>query len=261
MSFSLQKASFWKRISAYLFDTVLLTVLIMGIAILANTVLKVDTYIEKLNAYRTQYATELDIDLDISDEEFQSMTEEEKTAYDEKYSQLNEAMAKDKKVQSVNVQIITRVLVGVTISVLIADLAYYFVIPLCFKHGRTLGKKMFGLAVVRSNGVKVSTPVFFIRSMIGLYGIETMFPIMLIVMRLLGILGSIAFIMIGLLGILQIVVMIVSQTNSCIHDLLTDTVVVDFASQKIYETENDLIEAQKAHAAEKAAQTEHSAQH
>lgn len=260
MSFSLQKAGFWKRISAYLFDTVLLTVLVMAIAILANTVLKVDSYIGKLTEYRNDYANELGIDLEITDEEFQSMTEEEKEEYKAKYSELNKAMAKDKNVQNINVQIISRVLGGAMVSILLADLILYFIVPMCFKHGRTLGKKMFGLAVVRSNGVKVSTPVFFIRSMIGLYAIETMFPVMLVIMRLLGILGSIAFIMVALLGILQIVAMIVSPTNSCIHDLLTDTVVVDFASQKIYDTEADLIEAQKAYAAEQAAKTEHEAQ-
>lgn len=242
-----------------MFDTVLLTVLIVGVAILASALLKIDAYIDELKVYREQYAVEFDIDLDVSDEEFQNMTEEEKTAYSEKYSQLNAAMAKDENVRNVNVQIVTRVLVGITISILVADFIYYFVVPLCFKHGRTLGKKMFGLAVVRSNSVKVSTPVFFIRSMIGLYGIETMFPVMLIVMRFLGILGSISFIMIGLLGILQIVAMLVSPMNSCIHDLLTDTVVVDFSSQKIYETENELIETQKTLAAEKAAQTDRNA--
>ena len=253
MSVGLQKASFWKRISAYMFDSVILGVLILGLFIASVSVLKVDGQLAKLNAYRQQYATQLNIDLDITQEEFQSMTEEERKAYDEAYSN-------DKEVRKVNVDIITRVLISVTVSVLIADLAYYFVVPLFFKHGRTLGKKMFGLAVIRSNSVKATTPVLFIRSMIGLYGIETMFPIMLLIMRLLGLLGSLAFIVIGLLGILQIVVMVMSQTNSCIHDLLTDTVVVEFSSQKIYETEEDLIEAQKARAAEKAAQTEQSAQ-
>lgn len=260
MSVGLQKASFWKRISAYMFDSVILGVLILGLFIASVSVLKVDGQLAKLNAYRQQYATQLNIDLDITQEEFQSMTEEERKAYDEAYSRLNEAMSNDKEVRKVNVDIITRVLISVTVSVLIADLAYYFVVPLFFKHGRTLGKKMFGLAVIRSNSVKATTPVLFIRSMIGLYGIETMFPIMLLIMRLLGLLGSLAFIVIGLLGILQIVVMVMSQTNSCIHDLLTDTVVVEFSSQKIYETEEDLIEAQKARAAEKAAQTEQSAQ-
>lgn len=260
MSVSLQKASFWKRISAYLFDSVLLGVLILGLFIASVSIAKVDTYLDKLNEYRAQYAQELDIDLTLTQEEFQQMTEEEKTEYTEKYNLVNEKMANNKDVAETNVEIITRVLVSLAISVLIADLVYYFIIPLFFKNGRSLGKKMFGLAVVRTNGVKASTPVLFIRSMIGIYAIETMFPFMLVFMRLLGLLGSISFIVILLLGILQIATTAMSQTNSCIHDLLTDTAVVEFSSQKIYETEEQLIEEQKAYAAEKAAQPEHGRQ-
>jgi uncharacterized RDD family membrane protein YckC len=260
MPFSLQKASIWKRISAYLFDSVVLGVLILGLFIASVSIARVDAYTAKLNDFRTQYATELNIDLNISKEDFQKMTDEEKKEYEEKYNLVNDKMAENKQVRELNVQIITRVLVSITLSVLIGDLVYYFIIPLFFKNGRSLGKKMFGLAVVRSNCVKASTPVLFIRSMIGIYGIETMFPIMLFIMRLLGLLGSLAFVVMALLGILQIVVIITSKTNSCIHDLLTDTVVVEFSSQKIYESETELLEAQKAYAAEKAAQPEQNAQ-
>ena len=260
MIYDLQKASFWKRISAYLFDSVLLGVLILGLFIASVSIAKVDTYLDKLNEYRAQYAQELDIDLTLTQEQFQQMTEEEKTEYTEKYNLVNEKMANNKDVAETNVEIITRVLVSLAISVLIADLVYYFIIPLFFKNGRSLGKKMFGLAVVRTNGVKASTLVLFIRSMIGIYAIETMFPLMLVFMRLLGLLGSISFIVILLLGILQIATTAMSQTNSCIHDLLTDTAVVEFSSQKIYETEEQLIEEQKAYAAEKAAQPEHGRQ-
>ena len=59
MSVSLQKASFWKRISAYLFDSVLLGVLILGLFIASVSIAKVDTYLDKLNEYRAQYAQEL----------------------------------------------------------------------------------------------------------------------------------------------------------------------------------------------------------
>ena len=49
--------------------------------------------------------------------------------------------------------------------------------------------------------------------------------------------------------------MIATKTNSSIHDLLTDTAVVDFASQLIFETEEARIsyieEMQRLEAAEK----------
>ena len=59
-------------------------------------------------------------------------------------------------------------------------------------------------------------------------------------------LGLIGIVMLFLLLVLQIGVMIYTKTNSSIHDLLSDTVVVEYASQQIFETEEDLIAYKKA---------------
>ena len=54
-------------------------------------------------------------------------------------------------------------------------------------------------------------------------------------------LNIVGIIVLALFFILQIGVMIATQTNSSIHDLLSDTVVVDFASQQIFDSEEELI--------------------
>ena len=94
---------------------------------------------------------------------------------------------------------------------------------------------------MRSNCVKISNPVLFIRSILGLYVMETMAPILFLYMTIFGALGIVGLITIGGIFILQIGVMIATPTNSCIHDLLSDTVVVDMASQQIFDTQEDLI--------------------
>lgn len=114
-----------------------------------------------------------------------------------------------------------------------------------------MGKKIFGIAVIRTNCVKVSTPVLFIRTVIGMYAIETMMPLALLIMIWFNMMGIVGLITIGLLGILQVGVMITTHTNSCIHDLLTDTVVVEFMSQQIFDTQEDLMQfVQEEHAKE-----------
>ena len=40
---------------------------------------------------------------------------------------------------------------------------------------------------------------------------------------------------------LQIILMITTQTNSCIHDVLAKTVAVDMASQMIFDSEEQMI--------------------
>ena len=83
-----------------------------------------------------------------------------------------------------------------------------------------------------------------------------MFPAFLIIMILLGKLGIIGVITLLLFLVLQIGVMIYTPTNSSIHDLLADTVVVDMASQQIFETEVERLEYVHAEAARKAAETD-----
>ena len=103
----------------------------------------------------------------------------------------------------------------------------------------------------------MSSPVVFVRSIVGLYAMETMFPLIILMMIWFGMLGIIGTIILIGFAILQISCLISTQTNQSIHDLLTDSVVVDMASQTIYETNEELIEAQKAAAAEKAASEEY----
>lgn len=256
MSFSLQKASFWKRISAFLFDATMMLVLSLAIMIGLHAILKIDAKIDQLEAYRVEYATKLELNLNITTEEYDALTKEEQKAYDDKLLELNKQMSQDEEVMNLNASIITSISITVTVSLLIGTAIWYFVIPLFFKNGVTLGKKIFGLAVIRTNGVKLTNPVLFARALIGFYAIETMFPLTLIFMTLFGSLGIVGLVTVGLFLVLQIFVLAYTKTNSSIHDLLTDTVVVDMASQQIFETQDERTEFDKAEAARKAAEAE-----
>ena len=52
---------------------------------------------------------------------------------------------------------------------------------------------------------------------------------------------------------MQIILLIATDTNSLIHDLLAKTVVIDFASQMIFADEEEMIAYKKRVHAEKAA--------
>ena len=237
MSVTLQKASFWKRISAYLFDFIIAIMLTLAFATGINVASGYDKKAEKLDNYYSYYEEIYGIDFDISEEEYEKLSAEEKANYD----QANEALNNDSGFQDAHQDIFYLTMLMFGGGNFLAILLWYFVIPLFFGYGRTLGKKIFGIAVVRSNCVKVSNPVLFIRAIVGLYAIETMMPLALLIMIWFDMMGIVGLITIGLLLILQIAMLIVTQTNSSIHDLLTDTVVVDYASQQIFDTEEDLI--------------------
>ena len=88
MAFNLQKANFWKRISAFMFDIVLTLVIALAIMIGMHAILKVDAKIEKLNNSRAEFAEKIDLDLDLSNEEYEKLPEAEKKAREEKFKQL-----------------------------------------------------------------------------------------------------------------------------------------------------------------------------
>lgn len=255
MSIDLQKAGIWKRFSAYLFDLMLVVFVAVAGAIFFASAFRFDAPLKTLAEITVEYEEKYGIDLEISDEEYNALSPEEKTAYDETYQNAFNEYSKDERVNAAYSAIVSKALLVVAFSLLFGVTIVHFLFPLLFKNGQTLGKKIFGLAVTRSSFVRLKAPILFARSILGVYAIETMFPAFLVVMILLGSLGTIGLITLALFLILQLGVMIYTPTNSSIHDLLADTVVVDMASQQIFETENERMEYLQAAAAKKAAET------
>ena len=56
--YDLQKASFWKRISAYILDFILIVILAVGVGFLLSSVFKYDSYVAKSNDFMLKYAQE-----------------------------------------------------------------------------------------------------------------------------------------------------------------------------------------------------------
>lgn len=257
MSFSLQKANFWKRISAFIFDAILAFCLILGVGIGVSFLLDYDTKVDTLKAVRTEIETQFEFDkyglsFDLSEEEYKKLDDATKQIYDD----ANKAFLQDERTGASFRELMLLAILNVAVSVFVADLVIYFVVPILFKNGQTLGKKCFGLAVIRSSGVKVSKPILLIRSMIGRFAMETMVPLTIVSMILLGMLGAVGIITLVLFAGLEIGVFLATKTNSCIHDLVSDTVVVDMSSQQIFETVEERIAYDEEQAAIKAAEAE-----
>ena len=83
-----------------------------------------------------------------------------------------------------------------------------FAVPLALKDGRTLGKRIFGLAVMRSDGVRISPVLLFVRTVLGKYALETMIPVFIVMMMFWGNLGIVGLAVLILIPVLEIIVMI-----------------------------------------------------
>ncbi len=245
----LQKGNLTKRISAFLFDGILTLILILGIALLMSSALNYSSYTKTLDACYEKYGAEYGISVDITQEAYDKLDPAQKEAYEK----ANEALAKDTEAIYAYNMVINLALVMITVSILGAMVLLEFVVPMCFGNGQTLGKKIFGLAVMRADGVKINGVTLFVRTVLGKFTVETMIPLLIVLLILFGGIGILGTAILVLILLLQVIIMITSKTHALIHDKLANTVVVDAASQMIFGSELEMIAYKEKLHAEKSA--------
>ena len=241
MVYDIQRAGFWKRLSAWFLDVILLLILSLGIVLLLTSWMNVRQHYDNMENVSQRYEDAAGISFDITQEAYEAMTEEERANFDKVYAQF----AQDEEAIYAYNMMINLTLLSVSLSIFVAYLVLEFVVPLLFGNGQTVGKKVFAIAVVRVNCVKIDGVALFIRSILGKYTIETMVPVMLIMMVLLEVLGIVGPVVILLILLLQVGLMIATRNNSTIHDCLANTVAVDLHSQMIFGNEAELMEYKK----------------
>jgi uncharacterized RDD family membrane protein YckC len=237
MIYDLQKASVLKRAAAWLLDIILLVVLACGIGMILSAALNYDQHSQALEACYERYEKEFGIDFDV----YADLTEEEQA----RFEAANAALQKDTQALKAYNMVVNLSLTIVSLSVLLSYLALEFAVPLLFGNGQTMGKKVFGIGLIRVDGVKISTFALFVRTVLGKYTVETMIPVLMAMMIFIGTIGILGpAIVLGLL-ILQVALIITSPTNSALHDHMAATVAVDLASQMIFATPEELVEYKK----------------
>ncbi len=249
MAHELQKANLWKRIAAGMFDMILTGTLAVAFAFLLSVLLGYDGYSGALESAYDRYEAQYQITFDISQEEYLGLSEGEKQTYDAAYA----ALTADSEAMHAYNMTLNLSLVMTTGGILLAILAMDLVVPLLLGNGQTLGKKIFGLAVIRNDGVRMNNMQLFVRTLLGKFTVETMIPVYILLMLFWGITDITGTLLLFGLGIAQLVIMGVTRTDSMIHDLLAGTAVVDISSQRIFRSTEDLIAYQKKIAAERAA--------
>ena len=245
MNLDLQKAGIMKRFSAFLLDIILIFMLFTASMLVVANITNYDSYLSSLEgrlfSIQERYnIAELEEKHGVLFNDYQYMFADDIEQLPEEvqiaFNACNEEMNNDAESIKLYETIMTLSILIVSLSMLIAFIILEFVVPLLFKNGQTLGKKVFSIAVMRTDGVKISPMVLFIRTVLGKYTITTMVPIIMLLMLAFGSTPLIPIAIILLIFLLQLVLIITTRTNSLIHDSLSSTVVVDFQSQKIFES-------------------------
>jgi uncharacterized RDD family membrane protein YckC len=245
MTADLQRASITKRFSAALLDFILLTILVTGAATLLTAVLGYETHAEVMAARQDHFEAEYGVKFDITEEDFNKLTEAEQKKYDDAYA----AMYNDNDFRYAFNMAINLITLIATFSILVGVVIIELVVPLILKNGQTVGKKIFGICLVRADGVKLTTLQLFTRSVLGKFTIELMIPAYIIILLFFGTANIIMLAILAGLLIGQIICIVATRNHTAIHDLISGTVAVDMASQKIFRSREDLLEyTKKIHA-------------
>ena len=249
MIYDLQKASMWKRLSAALFDGILLGIVAVLCAWLISIAVNYDSYNLTLENAYARYAEEYGVDFHKAVNEYDSLTPEQIARIDEAYA----ALSADEEVQYAYEMMLRLMLIITSLGILLAYVIMEFTVPMLLSDGQTLGKKFFGIGVMLQDGVRISGPALFIRSILGKYAIETMIPVLIILMISFGAIGVIGPGILLALVITELAMIISTKTNSLIHDQLSSTVCVDVGSQRIFKTRESMIAYKQKLHAERAA--------
>ena len=250
MAVSLQRAGMWKRISAFLFDAILLGILAVLFAFLLSSALGYDRYVDTLNRCYEAYGEQYGVDFQTSLSQYDSMTDEEKQQLEEAYR----AVGQDEEAAYAYQMTIRLTILMVSLGILLACLIWEVLIPALLKDGQTLGKKIFSLGVMRSDGVRLGGVQLFVRSILGKYTVEIMIPVLVAMMLYFGSTGLPGTLLILGLALVNGCLFLFTYAHTPIHDLLAGTVVVDLPSQRIFPTREDMIAFKEQLAAEKAAE-------
>ena len=256
MDLDIQRASMWKRISAWLFDSILMISVVVLVAYVLSGIFHYDQHNARLNAAYEKYQAQFDVEFG-RPEAAEDATDEEKEAYKQRYAEAEVALKADPEAIDAYGEVSNLVLLIPTISLFVAMLLMEFIIPMLLKNGQTLGKKIFSLGVVRVDAVKMSGVQTFVRAILCKYTVGLMIPLYMLIFFLLGIMGGIAVLLAFGLMLVQLLCPLFNRDHRGLHDLLSGTVTVDLPSQKVFKDAQERLDYMKKVHAENAARQDY----
>lgn len=249
--FSLLRAGMWKRISAFLFDFIMVGVVATLCAFLLSGLLRYDGYLDTLEQAYARYGEAYGVDFHMSLSEHDALSEADSLRLEEAYRALGE----DTEAVYAYQMMLRLTVMILSLSLLFSCLLIEFLVPLLLKNGQTLGKKIFSLGVMRADGVRLTPVSLFIRSLLGKYTIEWMIPALILLMLYFGSLSLGGTLVLLAFGLLQLILSLATHAHTPVHDLLAGTVVIDFPSQMIFDSPEEKIAYIERLHAERAAST------
>ena len=189
----------WKRIAAALLDFFLLILVASAVILLLMAVFDMESHSDAFQSRCDEFEQIYGTDFDMSGDDYTALDEAGKKAYND----AADALSKDEAANYHFSMIMSLTLLSVTLGFFIAYLVTEFAVPLLLKNGQSIGKKAFGIGVMREDGVKISAVQLFARTVLGKFTIETMVPIFILIMLYFDLMGIVGIIVLAGMAILS----------------------------------------------------------
>ncbi|MBO6048822.1 MAG: RDD family protein [Spirochaetales bacterium] len=224
------KAGLSKRASAFFIDAVLLLLLAVALAYVLSLAFGYSRFSQAYSSGIERYAAQYNVQFDkvVSQADFDALTDQQKAAYEAAVAAMNE----DTEILDALSSMVRLIFLIAALSLFLAFLALEFIVPLFLKQGRTLGKKAFGLSVTKKDGSPLGPVPLLVRTFVGKYLIETMIPVLIIIITIFNAIGLmngpgiIGFAIILVIVISNLALVFISANGCAIHDHIADTIVV-----------------------------------
>lgn len=234
-------ASYLKRIAAVILDVICVVILAVGIAYLFSILLNFDATKDALDAKYIQYG------LKVYDESHKLVWVDLSS---EEMSILYNAFEQDSEAVNLYGQLVDKTMIIPIIAASVSLLVFELIIPLCLKHGRTIGMYVSKIAMVTYDDIEVSFSNLFIRFLFGKLIICTLIPILCCLMIYFSMANIFILIILALIVIINIVLLFVNKRHAAIPDILGKVYVCELEGQLFFYDVEELKKAKKDKAKE-----------
>lgn len=221
-------ASLKKRMAVAALDLVLALLLTALLACAFGALFGYARTVAQIDRVTTDFEIANRINLSITEEVYQSLPEAERTRYD----LMIDALRHDPAMIDAYTDLVGATVGIAALSFLVAYLALEILIPLCNKHRATVGGLLLGMTLAQADLSPVRTSTLLGRVLIGKYLMETLLPVIVLIITALEVIPGLAGILILLVfAAVQIWAVAATAQHVPVHGLISGTVTANAAKQ------------------------------
>ncbi len=217
--YSIKNAGFFQRLVAFLFDLIIIFFLNFTLSVIAIVPISnhfgYDDLVQEYNAQLLEFNLgEYDENNEFVIFNFDDINQDDLQAFYD-----------DPEAKAISNRKYVFDLIQISAGLFIAEIIVMFIVPLLFKNGQTLGKKLMKLGLVDNYGLRVKPMNVFVRFLIGWFVFET--AMSLITMTMFGLP---IFILVSMLMLL------LTKNKRALHDVIGSTIVVSLDKMVVFDS-------------------------